>query len=95
MIVCVPESQLKRYHKTSKLIQTTRYIAYNMHSILFYSILFKTLGTSQSKPKHNQAEEYFTYKAYLFIELKRIKMGEVYLDNMHNLGSASKNYRVG
>ena len=55
MIVCVPESQLKRYHKTSKLIQTTRYIAYNMHSILFYSILFQTLGTSQSKPKHNQA----------------------------------------
>ena len=50
MIICVPESQLKHYHKTLKLVQTKRYITYNMHSTLF-----KRLGTSQSKLKHNQA----------------------------------------
>ena len=59
-----------------------------------HSILFKKLGTSQSKPKHNQAWGYFTYKAYLFTKLKRIKEGEAYLDSMLSLRSASKNAKV-
>ena len=58
-------------------------------------ILFKRPYTSQRNLKHNQAWRCFTHKAYLFIELKRIKGGEAYLDSMHKLQSASKNARVG
>ena len=90
MIVCISEPQFKHNHKTSKLVQTTRYITYNMHSILF-----TRLGANQSNLKHNQAWGCFTPKAYVFTKLKRIKGGEAYLDSMHKLQSASKNARVG
>ena len=70
MIICVLEPQLKCYHKTSKLIQTTRYIKYNMHSILF-----TRSNTNQSNLKHNQTWGYFTHKTYLFIEIRRMKGG--------------------